>query len=178
MAYRRWVEVITDDSGIVIPTVTVTVYEAGTTSTIDLYADHSGLTFTGSGTNDLTRGRTFTGTADTAYRIEIDGTGTPDTFKWSNDGGTTWEATGVAITGSAQTLEYGLTVTFAATTGHTLADRWDFTARPNPFTTGADGVASFFADFTAYKEITVVLSKTGYDFTDINSALTYLSVGW
>ena len=92
--YRRWVEVITDDSGIVIPTVTVTVYEAGTTNKINLYTDHGS------------------------------------------------------------------------------------TSLSNPFTTGADGVASFFADFETYKEITVVLSKTGYDFTDINSALTYLSVGW
>lgn len=174
--YRRWVETITDDSGIVIPAVSVTVYEAGTTDTIELYANHSGLAFTGSGLNDLIRGRVFTGSVDTAYRIEIDSTGTTDTFKWSNDGGVTWQATGIPITGAAQTLEYGLTVTFAATTGHTLGDRWDFTARPNPFTTGADGVADFFVDAQKWHDVTIVLSKTGYDFTDINDALTFYPI--
>ena len=33
--------------------------------------------------------------------------------------------TGVAVTGSAQTLDDGVTVTFAATTGHTLDDQWN-----------------------------------------------------
>jgi hypothetical protein len=60
-----------------------------------------------------------------AYRVQIDGAGIPDTFKWSNDGGATWEASTVNITGAAQTLENGLTITFAATTGHTNGDYWD-----------------------------------------------------
>ena len=83
------------------------------------------VAFTGSGLNDATSGGAFTGTPSGSYRVQIDGTGTPDTFKWSNDGGATWEATGVAITGAAQTLEKGVTITFAATTGHTSGDRWD-----------------------------------------------------
>jgi len=86
-----------------------------------------GITFTGSGLNDMTNGGTFTGSEDTTYEIEIDATGTPDTFKWTKDGGTTY-TTGVSITGSAQTLDDGSTITFAATTGHTLADKWSFTA--------------------------------------------------
>jgi len=81
-------------------------------------------TFTGAGLDDLTSGGTFSGGTSKDFRIKIDATGTPDTFKWSNDGGTTWGTTGVSITGSAQTLEEGVTVTFAATTGHTLDDEW------------------------------------------------------
>ena len=61
------------------------------------------------------------------------GTGAPDTFKWRIDGGA--YTTGVAITGSAQTLGvYGTTITFATTTGHTIADKWTVitTARDTP----------------------------------------------
>jgi len=84
------------------------------------------ITFTGSGLNDMTAGGTFTGPTSLDYRVQIDATGTPDTFEWSDDGGATWDATGVAITGGVQTLNNGVTITFAATTGHTLSNRWDF----------------------------------------------------
>jgi hypothetical protein len=62
------------------------------------------------------------------FKVQIDGTGTPDTFKWSDDGGSTWKATGVPITGEDQSLEYNIIVTFGATTGHTLNDFWLFWA--------------------------------------------------
>ena len=81
--------------------------------------------FDGSGLDDMTTGGTFIGSGEMEYIVEIDATGTPDTFKWSDDGGATW-TTGVAITGSAQTLSNGVEVTFGATTGHTIGDRWYF----------------------------------------------------
>ena len=74
--------------------------------------------------DDATFGGTYTYKGDLTYRVEIDGT-TPDTFKWSKDGGTTWEASLVAITTVAQALDNGVTVTIAASTGHTLTDLWD-----------------------------------------------------
>jgi len=91
--------------------------------------------FTGTGINDMSinTGTNFSCAADylesyhakvAQYVVEIDATGTPDTFKWSHDGGSTWEAAGVAITGAAQTLDCGVQVTFANTTGHTLGDTW------------------------------------------------------
>jgi len=76
------------------------------------------------GLDDATSGGSFTGMVSTRYCIELDATGAPDTFKWSKDYGVTWEATGVEITGAAQTLDDGVSVTFAATTGHTLGDKW------------------------------------------------------
>jgi len=90
-------------------------------------------TFTGSGLNDMTSGGHYTGLESDpiSYRVQIDGTGTPDTFKWSNDGGASWVATGVNIMGTAQHLEDGVVVTFGATTGHTLGNRWDFTVTPS-----------------------------------------------
>ena len=85
-----------------------------------------GVTFTGSGLDDATSGGTSTSKQIINYKVEIDGTGTPDTFKWSDDGGATWDAETVEITGSAQTLNNGVTITFNATTGHTSGDYWEF----------------------------------------------------
>jgi len=83
-------------------------------------------TFSGSGLNDLTSGGTYSSTSLNRYKIEIDTVGATDTFKWSDDGGQTYQLTGVIITGAAQTLNNGVTVTFGAVTGHTLNDYWEF----------------------------------------------------
>lgn len=81
-------------------------------------------TQTGNGLDDGTFGGSYVGGGQT-YRVQIDGTGTPDTFKWSDDGGSTWEEEDIAITGAAQTLSNGVTITFGATTGHTSGDYWE-----------------------------------------------------
>jgi len=61
------------------------------------------------------------------YVVKIDSVGTPDTFKWSIDNGSTWVATGVSITSSAIQLgSYDVYVQFRATTGHTINDQWSF----------------------------------------------------
>lgn len=81
--------------------------------------------FTGTGLDDLTSGTGstyYTGNADATFTVVIDGVGSPNTFKWKKDSGA-W-TTGVAITGSVQTLSDGVTITFGATTGHTATDQW------------------------------------------------------
>lgn len=78
--------------------------------------------FTGDGLNDAAWGTGYSGAASAYYEVEIDGAGTPDTFKWRKDGGAWTED--VAVTGAAQTLDDDQTITFAATTGHTVADKW------------------------------------------------------
>jgi len=83
-------------------------------------------TFNGSGLDDMSTKATFTGSGVKDYRVEIDSEGTPDTFKWSNNSGSTWEATTVNITGELQTLEDGVQIIFNATTGHTSGEYWDF----------------------------------------------------
>lgn len=85
--------------------------------------------FTGTGLDDFNKGvaNSFTGTANLNYKVQIDGTGTPDTFKWSDDGGSTWDATTVAITGADQALNNGINIRFSATIGHTLNDNWAWT---------------------------------------------------
>lgn len=84
--------------------------------------------FTGSGLDDCVPGGRSTNAAALNYVIQIDGNGTPDTFKWSDDGGSTWDATTVDITGESQTLNNAITCVFDATTGHTIGDKWAFTA--------------------------------------------------
>lgn len=78
--------------------------------------------FNGAGLNDLTWGTGYNGVASASFEVVIDATGTPDTFKWRKNGGA-WTS-GVVITGGAQTLSDTQTVTFGATTGHTLNDKW------------------------------------------------------
>lgn len=53
-------------------------------------------------------------------------TGTPDTFSWTLNGET--QNDNVAITGGAQALSQGITVTFSQTTGHNQGDSWTMTA--------------------------------------------------
>ena len=82
--------------------------------------------FSGSGLNDVTWGVGSTALDLTYYEVVIDselgGTAGVDTFKWRVNGGAWTED--VDITGAAQTLADGQQITFAATTGHTLADQW------------------------------------------------------
>ena len=82
--------------------------------------------FTGAGLDDATSGGVYTGTSTVIFEVEIDAEGDPDTFKWKKGAGA--YTTGIVITGAAQTLSDGVTITFAAVTGHTLADKWNITA--------------------------------------------------
>jgi hypothetical protein len=80
------------------------------------------VNFSGSGLNDMTCNGIFYLNPDRIL-IEIDGVAS-DTFKVSFDGGSTWDSTANAITGSDQIIMTGVTIKFAATTGHTLTDQW------------------------------------------------------
>lgn len=80
----------------------------------------------GAGNDDLTATTTgYGGFKMKTFYVVIDGTGTPDTFRWGIDG--VEIATTVAITGSAQTLTdgtYSISVIFGSTTSHAVSDTW------------------------------------------------------
>lgn len=121
------------------------------------------VVFEGTGLNDLTGGGTYSGTSVVVYEVEIDATGTPDTIKRRKDGGSF--TTGIALTGAAQTLGDGLTFTAAATTGHTLGDRWLFIAHAADTEVADDDYISFWLridrpDFLSYFQIDVDLDTT------------------
>lgn len=105
---------------------TLDIGDGLTLSSESLYGHTVGDTWTLSivdGLDDLTPSGTYSGTGSTTIEIEIDAQGTPDTFKWRQDGGA-W-TTGVAITGAEQLLADGISVTFAATTGHAYGSSWE-----------------------------------------------------
>ncbi len=82
------------------------------------------------GLDNVTSSGTYAGTTTRIYRIQIDGGDptTPNTFKWSNDNGTTYQATGVAISGQVQALDLGVSIIFVTTTQHDTGDFWTIRA--------------------------------------------------
>lgn len=76
----------------------------------------------------------FTGSTAATFDVEITSEAAPDTFKWRKNSGA--YTTGVAITGAAQLLSDGISITFSATTGHSYSYKWTITASPTT-TTGA-----------------------------------------
>lgn len=85
--------------------------------------------FDGSGLDDLTNGGSYTGSTEKEYLIQIDSASTtsdPDTFKWSDNGGVSFNQSGVKITGNNQTLNDGVYITFENKNSHTQGDKWTF----------------------------------------------------
>jgi hypothetical protein len=103
-------------NGSIIPEGRVT-FTTGSTAVVG-----TGLAMTSGDGRWAAFGGTYTATVRHTYTVVIDGTGSPDTFKWQLDSGSF--TTGVAITGAAQNLSNGITVTFASTTGHAVNDTW------------------------------------------------------
>lgn len=92
----------------------------GTTSGSVFSVQIDGTTFMGTGLNDLT----FSGgLAGSVHTVQISTAAATDKFQWRKNGGA-WSAE-ISITGAAQVLDADVSVTFAATTGHTLNDLWN-----------------------------------------------------
>ncbi|MFA7662636.1 MAG: hypothetical protein WCX88_01845 [Patescibacteria group bacterium] len=98
----------------------------------------SAVAFTGAGLNDATSSGTYTGSAASAtFTVIIDTVAaSPDTFKWRKNSGA-W-TTGVAASAGAHLLSDGVSITFAAADGHTLADQWVITTNVWTALAGAD----------------------------------------
>lgn len=128
------------------------------------------------------------------YKVEIDGTGSPNTFKWSDDDGSTWEATGVSITsGAIQLGSNDVYVVFDATTGYTLGGGWafrndqsyididtyyssiDLSAR------GGTGVATFYVNvpygYAGKYKVILGVSDSVTDVTEWNMTTAYFVPG-
>ena len=50
----------------------------------------------------------------------------PTTFKWSNDGGSSWENSSLSLSTSLISLENGLSARFISTSGYSVNDHWTF----------------------------------------------------
>lgn len=92
---------------------------------------NSAVSFSGTGTDDMTVSGSAWFAPSRSYVVKIDGT---ETFKWSNDGGSTWERTLQPI-GVNEFVELvnangekeGISIRFGSRTGHVLNDQWSFT---------------------------------------------------
>jgi len=88
------------------------------------------ITYSGSGNDDMSVDKNYinyTNIPDKTFRVRIDIKSNPDTFRWSDDDGETWEKEATPITGDWQRLgNTGLVVKFNAITGHELDDQWSF----------------------------------------------------
>ncbi len=157
-------------NGVDIPTGTVTI---GTTA--PTYIGQTATVYekgywtdpnTGSFLDDLTPGGSYTdgiANPNVSFTIIIDSAGTPDTFKWQKNAGSF--TTGVAITGAAQTLSNGVTVTFGATTGHTVPDQWVIGA--NSTISGTNGVFAGHSAFGAQAAVDQITDSTGTTYTGV-----------
>jgi len=92
-------------------------------------SDISAPVFNGIGLNNMTAYGVFIGAVTTYYKVQIDGGGSPNTFRWSDDGGLTWDQTNRPCTPSTP-LNNGVYVGFATSVGHVVGDYWTFTATP------------------------------------------------
>lgn len=87
-----------------------------------IYISSYTLSFNGSGSNDLSISGYLVDVLN--FKIQIDGSSSPNTFKWSADGGLTWIATNIPITTGNQLLSNGINIRFSSTTGHNISDYW------------------------------------------------------
>ena len=97
-----------------------------TTGRVDTIIDlSSNVTSTNDSSNVVING-SYTGETSRVYLLQIDSLGTPNTFKWSNDGGNIYQKQLIPITLSPINLDSGLTATFAQTTGFTYNQQFIF----------------------------------------------------
>lgn len=93
----------------------------------------SPTTKNGTGSGDFVSGGEFAGMIDRNYKVQIDTAGEigAATFKWSKDGGTTWDGTLIPILDTDPIeLELGVTIQPGGGAGQdfNLGDYWTFTA--------------------------------------------------
>ena len=97
---------------------------------IILPADNNNIS---NSSNTLVAGGLYTGNTSIIIKVEIDSTnGSVDTFRWSKDGGKTYEATFVLCSfayGQKYPLTDGIYIKFTNKTGHTLEDFWTIQAK-------------------------------------------------
>lgn len=104
------------------------------------------------GLNDLSSSGTYSLTGNAVFQIRVDGVGSPNTFEWRK--GTSGSYTsGIAMTGSAQVLQDGISITWAAITGHTNNDGWEINVGHEIHISEAIHIAD---DITADGDIVVV----------------------
>lgn len=114
-----------------------------------------------------------------SYKVQIDGTGSPNTFKWYDDGGVTPVATGVSITGGSQTLTSAdgsiALINFSGTTGGVLGDYWTFTG--GAYSSDSSVVARFYQAKTTNTNYVVRMVQAAPTTTNFSKMLNMDGTG-
>jgi hypothetical protein len=100
---------------------------ASVTKTLSLNTIYGPVRFTGTGPNSMTIPSTvvMTGLVQRNVYVEVTATTTPNQFKWSVDGGSTFVALNVPMTGSIpQLLQDGIYIVFSQDTGNPIGNVW------------------------------------------------------
>ncbi len=130
--------------------------------------------------DDLSSGGTYVGTSGNLFYVTIDGTGTPDTFSWSDDNGDCLGEFFVPITGAAQTLCNGVTITFGATTGHNNSEQWQIltTYSADTAINISDGSSYFIGDgLFGAQNSSVQNISFGPDSHSVNMSTATIAIG-
>lgn len=84
----------------------------------------------GGGRNDLYVGGTYNSTTGKSYKVKISGTGSPNQYQYSTNGGSSYSASFNISAGATNSLEGGGSIVpyfwFESATGHTLNATWSF----------------------------------------------------
>jgi len=97
-----------------------------TTGRLDTITDLSSNVTTISDSSNVTISGSYTGETSRVYLLQIDSLSSPNTFRWSNDGGNIYKKQLIPITFSAILLEDGLSATFTKKTGFTYNQEFIF----------------------------------------------------
>jgi len=144
------------------------------------YAENPPFQTTGTGTNDLTAGITGTVTASFgqafAIKIMTEGTGgSRDTYRYSTDGGTTYNNANINCSTSAAAIGFGITIIFANVTGHTANDVFEFHAFPTKthslFQTGASKLLVAWVENIGEAKVKYIKADSGSLTTTENTSL-------
>ncbi len=106
---------------------------------------------TSSSTVSLAASGTYSGSYSKHFVVAC--YGATNTFRWSDDAGVTWEASGVTIATTAVSLAEGVEVTFSAATA-IVGDQWDFWTGVTPV--AANEFATFQGQFALEWNATLV----------------------
>lgn len=140
-----------DDTGDSITPVTTIAIQAGTLTT-------------GSGLNDVTSGGTFTAPPGflgrTVFTFTVDSTGTTDTFTVRRDGVVLARKQDFATAAITIRGGDGITILWAAITGHTLNDVWTVVVSRNTILEDGDRLGFYF-DLDAGGTVTVPVELEG-----------------
>ena len=90
--------------------------------------------------SNITVSGTYTGETSRVYLLLIDSVGSPNTFKWSYNGGNSYQQQLIPITTTAYSLDSNISVQFGSTTGFTYNQQFTFQTKITAIVTNTTSI--------------------------------------